>query len=121
MRPERTIAGGILEFATRIVSCLRTPLTYRFVKNWEQTAAPALQQLSFQLLTERRFSQSPIFYKRLGARFCALAVGVIALAGQQPQKSKPQTPRGHVLALPSGGTLRYATQGGGTLVEIRPP
>jgi hypothetical protein len=43
------------------------------------------------------------------------------LAGQQPQKSKPQTLRGHVLALPSGGTLRYVTQGGGTLVEIRPP
>jgi hypothetical protein len=42
------------------------------------------------------------------------------LAGQQPQKSKPQTQRGHVLALPSGGTLRYVTQSGGTLVEIRP-
>ncbi len=53
--------------------------------------------------------------------FCALVVGVIVLAGQQPQKSKPQAPRGHVLALPSGGTLRYATQGSRTLVEIRPP
>ena len=43
------------------------------------------------------------------------------MAGQQPQKSKPQTTRGHILALPSGGTLRYITQGSRTLVEIRPP
>jgi hypothetical protein len=43
------------------------------------------------------------------------------LAGQQPQKSKPQPTRGHILPLPSGGTLRYITQGSRTLVEIRPP
>ena len=43
------------------------------------------------------------------------------MAGQQPQKSKAQTPHSHVLTLASGGTLRYVTQSGGTLVEIRPP
>jgi hypothetical protein len=50
----------------------------------------------------------------------ALVIGAIILAGQQPQKSKPQTARGHVLTLPSGGTLRYSTQRNRTLVEIRP-
>lgn len=49
-----------------------------------------------------------------------LVMGAIVLAGQQPQKSRPQTARGHVLTLPSGGTLRYSTQRNRTLVEIRP-
>ena len=58
--------------------------------------------------------RTPLTYVRGSlVRFCALATGVIALAGQVPS--------GHVLALPSGGTLRYVTQDSRTLVEIRPP
>jgi hypothetical protein len=49
-----------------------------------------------------------------------LVMGALVLAGQQPQKSKPQSARTLVLTLPSGGTLRYSTQGNRTLVEIRP-
>jgi hypothetical protein len=46
-------------------------------------------------------------------------LGAFVLAGQQPQKSKQQPARGHILTLASG-TLRYATQRNRTLIEIRP-
>ncbi len=49
-----------------------------------------------------------------------LVIGAIALAGQQPQKSKSHVARGHDIALASGGTLRYSTQRNRTLVEVRP-
>lgn len=44
------------------------------------------------------------------ARFFTLAIAAVALAG----------PRGHVIPLASGGTLRYSTQRNRTLIEIRP-
>jgi hypothetical protein len=47
-------------------------------------------------------------------------MGAMAVAGQQPQKSKPPTARGRGIALASGGTLRYSTERNRTLVEIRP-
>jgi len=47
-----------------------------------------------------------------------LVIGAIALAGQQPQKSKPA--RGRGIALASGGTLRYSTERNRTLIELRP-
>jgi hypothetical protein len=63
----------------------------------------------------------PLAISEQTARFLVtLVLGVIVLAGQQPQKSKPQTVPGHVLPLVSGGTLRYSTQRNRTLVEIRP-
>jgi hypothetical protein len=63
----------------------------------------------------------PLAISKETTRFLVtLVLGVIGLAGQQPQKSKPQTVRGHVLALASGGTLHYSTQHNRTLVEIRP-
>jgi hypothetical protein len=49
-----------------------------------------------------------------------LVMGAIALAGQQPQKSKLPTARGRGIALASGGTLRYSTDRNRTLVELRP-
>ena len=72
-----------------------------------------------RLLKNHRLLTRAVF---LPNRFLVtLAIGAILLAGQQPQKSEPQTPHSDVLTLPSGGTLRYVTQSGGTLVEIRPP
>jgi hypothetical protein len=49
-----------------------------------------------------------------------LLIGAIALAGQQPQKSKPPTARGRGIALTSGGTLLYSTVRNRTRVELRP-
>src|SRR6476469_2220564 len=49
-----------------------------------------------------------------------LLIGAIALAGQQPQKSKPPTARGRGIALASGGTLLYSTVRNRTRVELRP-
>jgi hypothetical protein len=49
-----------------------------------------------------------------------LLIGAIALAGQQPQKSKPPTARGRGIALASGGTLLFSTVRNRTRVELRP-
>ena len=66
------------------------------------------------------FSHSGRMSEEISRVLITLVIGVTVLAGQQPQKSKPQTPRGRALALASGGTLRYSTQRNRTLVEIRP-
>ncbi|HMJ62759.1 MAG TPA: hypothetical protein VK493_13395 [Bryobacteraceae bacterium] len=42
------------------------------------------------------------------------------MAGQQPEKSKPRIARGRGIALASGDMLRYSTERGKTLVELRP-
>ena len=57
------------------------------------------------------------FFLRL---LVTLGIGAIALAGQQPEKSKPRIARGRGIALASGDTLRYSTERGKTLVELRP-
>jgi len=62
----------------------------------------------------------PALFEETTRFLVTLVLGVIVLAGQQPQKSKSQIVRGHVLALASGGTLRYSTDHNRTLVEIRP-